>query len=141
MSAISATNCGLVFVGAGLGGVARFIAGAAIQASASRLALLHQFPVGTLAVNVTGCLAMGVLMGWWSLSGSQSPPTGREEWKVLILVGVLGGYTTFSSFGRDFLELMHAGNTSRACAYVTLSVVLSLLAVWLGHAAGILLRS
>lgn len=112
----------LVFLGAGLGGLARYWVGLAFHRWAG-----SEFPVGTLLINVTGCLAMGYLM----VRFAQSDPD-RDHVRVAVLVGVLGGYTTFSAFGKETLELVQSGEAGRAVLYVLLSVVLSLLAVWGG---------
>ncbi len=88
------------------------------------------FPVGTLTVNVLGCLAIGLLAAWFSVS--QAGADIREEVQLALLVGVLGGFTTFSSFGLETLRLMHGGQTGQALLYVFLSNGLGLLAVWIG---------
>jgi CrcB protein len=112
----------LVFLGSGVGGLIRYWIGGVIQAWWG-----PTFPLGTLVVNVSGCLAMGFLAAIWT-----GPPPVREEYRAAVLVGILGGYTTFSSFGRETLALAHDGLWLRAGAYVLGSVVLSLLAVWAG---------
>jgi CrcB protein len=83
--------------------------------------------LGTLAVNVSGCLAMGFLAAAWS-----GHELIRDETRIIILVGVIGGYTTFSSFGLETLALAKQGDWTRACVYVASSVALSLIAVWFG---------
>ena len=84
------------------------------------------FPWGTLAVNVLGCLAIGVVMQA-SLGGWVSP-----ELRTIIAVGLLGGFTTFSSFGYETLLHMQKGEWLVAGSNVAVSVVLGLAAVWLG---------
>lgn len=111
-----------IFVGAGAGGLLRYWAGGAVQALAG-----PTFPLGTMVVNITGCLAMGFLATAWT-----GPIGVREEYRQGVLVGLLGGYTTFSSFGRETLTLAHDGEWFRAGAYVLGSVILSLCAVWAG---------
>lgn len=112
----------LVFFGSGFGGLVRYWVGGAIQTWWG-----PNFPLGTLIVNVTGCLVMGFLATLW---------TGlvpiRDEYRIAVLVGILGGYTTFSSFGREALALIQNGDGWRAAWYVFSSVLFSLLAVWLG---------
>lgn len=86
------------------------------------------FPFGTLAINVSGCLALGffgslVLDRTWLL-----PP----EWRLFVAVGFLGAYTTFSAFGLETLRLMETGATGAAVLYVGGSVGAGLLATWLG---------
>lgn len=114
----------LIFLASGLGGLLRYLLGSAIQ---------HwwgpSFPLGTLIVNITGCLAMGFLAT--AFSGSLHI---REEFRLAILVGILGGYTTFSSFSKETLVLANAGEWLKASLYILLSVALSLLAAYAGAA-------
>lgn len=112
----------LVFLGAGTGGLLRYWLGGLIQSWWG-----PAFPLGTLIVNISGCLAMGFLAALWT-----GPVLIREEYRVAVMIGVLGGYTTFSSFGRETLALAHDGEWFRAGLYVLGSVVLSLAGVWLG---------
>ena len=110
----------LVFVGGGLGAVLRYGVG--------RIAILSGWgaPVATLVVNVAGCLAMGLLAGLFVARG------GSEPWRLFLLTGLLGGFTTFSAFGLDTLTLCQRGAAGQAAAYVAASVLLSLGAVALG---------
>ncbi len=112
----------LIFLGSGSGGLVRYWLGGVVQNW-----LRTPFPAGTLVINVTGCLVMGFLVTAWT-----GPVAIREEYRAAVLVGFLGGYTTFSAFGRDTLALVHRGDWLIAGVYVLGSVVLSLLAVWLG---------
>lgn len=88
------------------------------------------FPVGTLVVNVTGCFVIGTFA---ALTGPEGPffisPVARQ----FVMVGVLGGYTTFSSFGLQTYNLFLGGDWFRSGLNAVLSLVLCLLAVWLGH--------
>lgn len=127
----TATSFLIVFLGSGAGGVLRHAAGLAF----TKVAPAASFPFATLTVNITGCFVMGLLLGHWALLSPQ-PAAPREELRVLVLVGVLGGYTTFSSFGRDFLALLRSGEPTHAALYVLLSVALSLVAVLAGHTLG-----
>jgi fluoride exporter len=113
----------LVAFGAALGGLARYVVGTAITQS-----LGLRFPLGTLVVNVTGCFAIGILMTLIA-SHAMSP-----RWQPLLVVGVLGGYTTFSSFGWEAFQAIREGNPTMGLAYVALSVTLGYLAVWVGAA-------
>lgn len=123
----------LVFVGAGVGGVLRHAAGPWLQGLAERWVHLSPgggataFPAGTLAVNITGCLAAGVLGG---LLGSANG--SREDVRVLVMVGILGGYTTFSAFGRETVMLLLERRVGEAALYVVLSAAAGLAAVWIG---------
>ncbi len=88
------------------------------------------FPTGTLIVNVTGCFVIGL---FFALTGPSSafvaPPLVRQT----VMIGFLGGYTTFSSFSLQTLDLLRSGHTRRALLNVTASVVLCVGAVALGH--------
>lgn len=86
------------------------------------------FPVGTLAVNVAGCLAIGVLAP--ALSG---PLLVREEYRVAILVGLLGGFTTFSTFAWESVTLATDGQMARAFFNILVSNGLGLVAAWIGY--------
>lgn len=89
------------------------------------------FPYGTLAVNVTGCFAIGVL-GVLAEERLALSPAARVFW----MIGVLGGYTTFSSFGYETMALLREGSSAFALLNVAAQVVLGLLAVWCGAALG-----
>jgi CrcB protein len=84
---------------------------------------------GTLFVNVTGCFLIGLL-------GNLRENGPAEFDRYFLMVGVLGGYTTFSTFSLQTLELLQKGSVTLALANITLSLVLCLLGVWLGHALG-----
>ncbi|GJQ28290.1 MAG: putative fluoride ion transporter CrcB [Phycisphaerae bacterium] len=111
-----------IFLGAGAGGLLRYWLGGMIQAWWG-----PTFPLGTLVVNVSGCLVMGFLAAAW-----YGPILVRDDLRATVLIGILGGYTTFSTFGRETLSLAHDGEWGRASLYVLGSVVLSLVGVWFG---------
>jgi CrcB protein len=90
------------------------------------------FPVGTLVVNVTGCVAIGVLA--YIFTG---PLLIREEFRLAILVGLLGGFTTFSAFGYETITLVGTGQFGLAALNVLLSNGLGLAAAWLGARAAV----
>lgn len=113
-----------IALGSALGGVLRFWIGGMVG---DRLGAAY---LGTIFVNVTGCLAIGFL------AGLGTAPFPRQ----LLMIGLLGGYTTFSSFGLQTLELAHEGRWSVAVANVVLSLICSLVAVWLGHIGGEMFR-
>jgi CrcB protein len=96
------------------------------------------FPLGTLVVNVTGSFIIGFFA---TLTG----PDGRlyigSEARQFVLVGLCGGYTTFSSFSLQTLNLMNDGEWVLAGANICLSVILCLVAVWCGFAAGNMINS
>ena len=111
----------VIFVGAGLGGLARYGVGAWVQAVGGA-----GFPWGTLLINVTGSLLLTFVYSF--LEGTAAPP----EWRAFLGIGVLGGYTTFSSFSYETLRLVQDGEWERALVYVAGSVVLSLAGAVLG---------
>ena len=114
-----------IFIGGGLGSIARF-------AGSGLIARLfgETFPWGTLLVNISGSFAIG-------LFASLTSPEGR--WLVapsirqFFMIGICGGYTTFSSFSLQTLTLAEEGQWFKAGANAVLSLTLCLLAVWLGH--------
>ncbi|CAN5754209.1 fluoride efflux transporter CrcB [soil metagenome] len=85
------------------------------------------FPYGTLAVNLIGGFAMGLLVG--TLARMAVP---GENWRLLLGVGVLGGYTTFSAFSLDVVTMIQRGDLGIALFYVLLSVVGSIVALFAG---------
>ncbi len=85
------------------------------------------FPWATLTVNVLGSALMGVLVGWLARSGA-----GGETWRLLLGVGVLGGFTTFSSFALEFAVFVERGALGLAAAYVALSLVAGFAALFGG---------
>ena len=109
------------------------------MALSSMLALKfgETFPVGTLLVNVTGCFVIGLFA---ALTGPEGPLLASPLTRQVIMIGVLGGYTTFSSFSLQTLVLLQDGEWLQAGLNVVLSVVLCLVAVWLGNAAASLLH-
>ncbi len=113
----------LVAVGSALGGVSRHACGLAI---AQRFG--QSFPWGTLAVNVIGSFAIGVFA---AVIGSSSRP-GATVIRDLVMVGFLGGFTTFSAFSLQTLQLMRDGKAAVAAANIVGSVILCLLAVAVG---------
>ena len=117
-------------VGAGgaLGSMARYGVGALLV----RLAPAYALPYATFIVNVTGCLAIGLLAGLLAASRLEWTPVTRG----FVLVGILGGFTTFSSFGLDTLALAQAGQPGTAALNIAGQVVLGLLAVFGGFAIG-----
>jgi CrcB protein len=115
---------GIVFValGGALGSSARYLVGLA----ATRWLPGHLWPWATLAVNVLGCLAIG-----WIL-GAFRPHAPSETLRLFLLTGVLGGFTTFSSFGAETFTLAQSGHAGMAAAYAASSLVAGIAAVWLG---------
>jgi CrcB protein len=115
-----------VGVGGALGAIARYLLGGAVH----RL-LPGFFPYGTFVVNVTGCIVFGLIAGL-AESRFVIGPTGR----AFVLVGVLGGYTTFSSFAFESFELLRSGQLLHAGINVIGQVALGLLGLWAGFGLG-----
>jgi CrcB protein len=90
-----------------------------------------------LIVNVTGCFVIGIFDTVTGPDGGVFVPTNI---RILVMVGVCGGYTTFSSFGLETLNLVRSGEWFAAQAYILTSVVFCLMGVWLGHIAGVLIN-
>ena len=132
----TALKLGVVFLGAGLGGILRYsvtlacirLAGQMPGASPPSPSPLWGLPVGTIVVNITGCFAIGVL--GTLLAG---PGAVRETWRLALMVGLLGGYTTFSAFGRETLLFIEQGKWGLAGVNVVVSNAAGLLAVFAGH--------
>jgi CrcB protein len=114
-----------IAVGSALGGVSRYLVGGLIQ----RL-LDTTFPAGTLVVNITGSFLLGIFLRY-----AMDTPTLTPELRAFLTIGFCGGYTTFSTFSYESVALLEEGDWTRAAIYVTLSLVLSFLAVVLGFAA------
>ncbi len=120
------TDVLLVGVGGFVGAVLRYAVGGLVQAASRSSAL----PYGTLFVNVSGCLAIGLLS---QLADTRTMFT--PEVRLLLFAGVLGAYTTFSTFGNDTLRLFHADAYLLALANIGAQLGLGLGAVWLGRSA------
>jgi len=112
----------MVALGGAFGSVCRYL----MHAGVNKLAGMR-FPLGTLSVNVLGCL----LVGFLAASLGRHIPI-RDELRLGILVGVLGGFTTFSTFGYETYQLAAEGDLRIAAANVCLSCGVGLAAVWLG---------
>ena len=117
-----------VALGGALGSMARWLLAGWVQARAvSERGALALFPAGTLAVNLTGCLLIGVLATLF-----EERLAGDPALRTFVLAGLLGGFTTFSSFGLETFYLLREGNLVLAFANAAGSLVLGLAAVWLG---------
>jgi CrcB protein len=122
-----------IFLGGGLGSVARF----ASSGLAARL-WGETFPWGTLLVNVIGSMVIGFLD---TLTGTEGRWLATPSARVFVMIGVLGGYTTFSSFSLQTLALARDGEWLKAGGNVLFSCALCLLAVWFGHVLAASLNS
>jgi len=118
-----------VGLGSGLGGMGRFW----ISGLLAGTRVGETFPLGTLVVNVTGSFLIGLVA---ALTG----PDGRLAWSQraiqFFMAGLCGGFTTFSSFSLQTLNLVHEGEHGAALLNIILSVATCLLSVWLGYAGG-----
>ncbi len=92
--------------------------GAWLRFMAGRLIGANPFPYATLTVNVLGSLAMGLLAGWLARHGE-----GGEQWRLLLGVGVLGGFTTFSAFSLEIALMIERGAMAQAATYIALSLL------------------
>jgi CrcB protein len=110
-----------IALGGAIGSVLRYTLGGAVQRFSAK-----GFPIGTLSVNVIGCLIIGILMQ--RLMNDQTHPAAR----AFLIVGFCGGFTTFSTFSSETVGLMLGGEMGRATIYVLLSVALCLAATWGG---------
>ena len=115
-----------VALGGALGSVSRYLLGSWAQTISRSI----DFPYGTLTVNLIGCFVIGFLSQLAETRGAFT-----SESRLLIFIGVLGGFTTFSSFGNDTINLLRDGDTINALVNVGANVILGLFLVWLGRAA------
>lgn len=113
----------LVGLGGFAGSVARYVLGGWLLHHTAQ----ERFPWSTFAVNAAGCLAIGVLAELAAKHGMFGPGT-----RLLLFTGLLGGFTTFSAFGLETVLLLRRGDAGVALAYAAGSVVVGVLAVWLG---------
>jgi fluoride exporter len=114
----------IVFLGGGLGAALRH----GINLGAARL-FGTAFPHGTLLINVTGSLIMGLVAAYFAFKGDAS-----QHWRLFLTTGILGGYTTFSAFSLDVALLYERGEIGLAALYVIASVALSIVGLFAGLA-------
>ncbi len=117
-----------IALGSALGGVARFWLSEYLVRRCG-----DTFPWGTLVVNVTGAFAIGLIAG---LAGPEARHAAALNTRLFLMVGVCGGYTTFSAFSLQTLNLLRAGAVLPAGLNIAGSILLCLVAVWLGLLAG-----
>ena len=113
----------LVFIGGGLGSVLRHI----VNVVCPRL-FGANFPYHTFIINITGSTVMGLIAGYLAFKGAAQP------WRLFLMTGFLGGYTTFSAFSLDTAVLYERGEIGLAALYVLGSVVLSIAGLFAGLA-------
>ena len=114
-----------IAVGSALGGMARYWC----TGAAARL-FGETFPWGTLLINILGSFVIGFFV---SLTGPEGRYVVDQNIRLFVTVGLCGGYTTFSAFSLQSMVLMQEGEWLQAGGYIVASVVVCLLAVWLGH--------
>jgi CrcB protein len=114
----------LIAAGGAVGAVSRYLLGEWIQAAAG-----PAFPWGTLAVNTVGSLLLGALAGFTATTGVS------EELRILMSVGLLGAFTTFSTYSMEAVVMLRSGEAGKALLYVGSSVALALVAAWTGWQA------
>jgi CrcB protein len=119
----------LLWVGVGgfLGSVGRFV----VAGFFNRLSPALAFPIGTLAVNILGCFLIRLLYGL-----AESRNILGTDTRIFLFIGVLGGFTTYSTFGFESLALLKDGAMLKASANIIMHVVVGLAAVWLGDTLG-----
>ena len=112
----------IVFLGGGIGSMLRH----GVNLLTARW-LGTGFPYGTLAVNVTGSLLMGLFAAYFAFKGDAT-----QNWRLFLTTGILGGYTTFSAFSLDAALLYERGEVGAAALYVLASVVISIAGLFAG---------
>jgi CrcB protein len=129
---MSFTTCLIVMAGGALGTLVRYVI------SAVALPVSEKMPWGTILVNVSGSFLIG-FFGTLTLAHGRYPVS--ENWRLFVMIGICGGYTTFSSFSLQTLDLMRQGAFTRALVNVAASVVLCVAAVAVGHQLAALMNS
>lgn len=117
-------NVLIVGFGGFVGSMLRYLVSGWVQQMSKSL----DFPYGTLTVNLVGCFVIGILAQLAEAHGILA-----SETRLLVFIGLLGGFTTFSSFGNDTLNLARSGQLSNALINVFINIAFGLLLVWLGR--------
>jgi CrcB protein len=113
----------LVGFGGFIGSIARYLTAAIIQDKSS-----SNFPIGTLMVNIVGCLLIGLFLGLSDKQNIISP-----ELRLFLTIGFCGGFTTFSSFTNDNVQLINSGALLQVLLYTGLSVIVGIAATYIGY--------
>ncbi|GAB4500307.1 MAG: fluoride efflux transporter CrcB [Anaerolineales bacterium] len=124
------TNILLVGIGGFIGSALRYTVSGYVQQATKSVG----FPYGTLAVNVLGCFVIGFLAQF-----AENRGLFTSESRLFVFVGILGGFTTFSSFGNETLNLARDGQMMSALANIGGNVIIGLFAVWLGRTVSYLI--
>lgn len=117
----------IVFLGAGIGGAARYGTGLLF----SRYAAFTTFPISTFTVNIVGSLLMGLIIGFFTARSGQDVILSNS-WKLFLTTGIMGGFTTFSAFSLETVLLIESGAIGTALAYILASVILGATALLAG---------
>lgn len=112
----------MVGIGGAAGSILRYLSTQLVQKYYN-----GHFPLATFTINVLGCLLIGVLIGYFSKTQLL-----QNDWKLLLITGFCGGYTTFSAFASENLNLINNNQIGLAIFYIALSVFLGIGAVWIG---------
>lgn len=112
----------LVGIGGGLGSIFRYLTSVIVAKN-----FQTTFPFATFTVNIFGCLIIGILLGLFEQQQLSNP-----DLKFLFITGFCGGYTTFSAFASENINLFQSNNSLTAFLYIAISILVSLFAVWLG---------
>ena len=112
----------LVGLGGGIGSIARYLCQRWVSAN-----YVHSFPWGTFAVNIVGCFLIGI---FWGLSFKSFD--SNENWKLFLMTGLCGGFTTFSAFTVEGIGLIKEQKLALFFSYLAASVILGLLATYIG---------
>lgn len=113
----------VLFVGLGsfIGGISRYLVSVFIQNK-----FLSTFPYGTLAVNIIGCFLIGIIYGF-SERGNMN-----AEWRIFLATGIMGGFTTFSSFSNETVSMLRDAQYLQAFSYIFFSVIIGLAVTFAG---------
>jgi CrcB protein len=114
----------IVFIGSGIGGAARYAVQNRVAAAG-----LFDFPLGTFIVNLTGCFLIGLFYALGEKGNLLSP-----EWRIALTTGFCGGFTTFSTFAFENMNLLRTGDYIYFVLYIFLSILLGIAGVFLGIA-------
>ncbi|WP_158930033.1 fluoride efflux transporter CrcB [Acidisphaera sp. S103] len=121
---MSFTTCLVVMIGGAFGTLARYVI------SVLALSISRELPWGTIAINVTGSFIIG-FFGTLTLAHGRFPVS--ENMRLFVMIGLCGGYTTFSSFSLQTLDLLRSDAMARASLNILVSVILCIMAVAAGH--------